>query len=643
MKFRLAIFILIAMILSACNFTLAEDVTPPPGYVSPTPMPTLGPLYPASAPDLQAGAAIFTEKCAACHGAQGLGDGPQGLQLGVTIPAYGLADVARQASPVEYFTTVTRGNMERYMPPFNSLNDQQRWEVVGYILSLHITPDQIAKGQQLFETNCANCSTDFFRSQEKMAKVSEVELARMIREGSDGIPAFGKNLSDDDLWAVTAYLRTLSFGSASLAQPTTAPVTQTPVAAEAGTPSVASTPNGTEQASTAGEATQVVAQPGVGMVTGKIENQTGAALPTDLAITLHGYEHSTTPNSGTTTSSNGSATEVITKTGTVNADGTYAFNDVELKEGRIFIVEAAYSGVTLQSDYGIVDKGQTSLSMPTLTLYPITEDTSSLVIDQIHLFFQPTSTDSTKYDVLALYNFRNAGKSMVAVKMGPDQQEIPFLKFPQGSKPNGYEATNDSAPLISLSSGFAMKPTETPYGIVAYSTITRDTVTKFSQEFVLPVTAMRIFVPEGVVLKGNNLTAETTQNIQGTNYQSFVTGNIAAGSTLTLELSGTPKTTAAATTDTTTTKNNSLLIGAGILGALLLVAGGVLYWRDRQQPSDVEDESESEEEDEAEFASSEEVLDAILALDDLHRSKKISDEAYQKRRAELKDTLKGLM
>ena len=538
MKLRLLILIALTTILSACNFTLAEDVTPPPDYVSPTPMPTLGPLFPASAPDVQAGAAIFAEKCAACHGAQGLGDGPQGLQLGVTIPAYGLADVARQASPVNYFTTVTRGRMDRYMPPFNSLDDQQRWDVVGYILSLHITPDQTARGKQLFEANCANCSTDFFTNQEKMAKVSEVELARMIRDGSDGIPAFGKNLSDDDLWAITAYLRTLSFGSASLAQPTTAPVTQTPVAAEAGTPSVAGTPNGTEQASTTSEATT-----GVGVVTGKVENQTGAYLPADLAVTLHGYEHSTTASSGTSTS-NGSATEVITKNGSVNADGTYTFTDVELKEGRIFIVEAAYSGVTLQSDYGIVDKGQTSLNMPTLTLYPITEDTSSLIIDQIHLFFQPTSTDNKTYDVLALYNFRNAGKSMVAVKMGPDQQEIPFLKFPAGSKPNGYEATQNSAPLISLSSGFAMKPTETPYGIVAYSTITRDTVTKFSQEFVLPVTAMRIFVPEGVVLKGNNLTAETTQNIQGTNYASYVTGNIAAGSTLTLELSGTPKSAA---------------------------------------------------------------------------------------------------
>ncbi len=41
--------------------------------------------------------------------------------------------------------------------------------------------------------------------------------------------------------------------------------------------------------------------------------------------------------------------------------------------------------------------------------------------------------------------------------------------------------------------------------------------------------------------------------------------------------------------------------------------------------------------------SSEAVIDAIIALDDLHRAKKISDEAYQKRRAELKEILKGMM
>ena len=49
-----------------------------------------------------------------------------------------------------------------------------------------------------------------------------------------------------------------------------------------------------------------------------------------------------------------------------------------------------------------------------------------------------------------------------------------------------------------------------------------------------------------------------------------------------------------------------------------------------------------EEEEADEFETAEEVMDAIIALDDLHRAKKIPDEAYQARREELKERLKEL-
>jgi len=37
------------------------------------------------------------------------------------------------------------------------------------------------------------------------------------------------------------------------------------------------------------------------------------------------------------------------------------------------------------------------------------------------------------------------------------------------------------------------------------------------------------------------------------------------------------------------------------------------------------------------------IMDAIIALDDLHRAGKIADEAYETRRAELKARLKELL
>ena len=54
------------------------------------------------------------------------------------------------------------------------------------------------------------------------------------------------------------------------------------------------------------------------------------------------------------------------------------------------------------------------------------------------------------------------------------------------------------------------------------------------------------------------------------------------------------------------------------------------------------DEDSFEEADEDEFETSEEVMDAIIALDDLYRAKKIPEEAYHKRREELKERLKEL-
>jgi mono/diheme cytochrome c family protein len=627
MKLRYALlFVLLTITLTACNLTLAEDVTPPPDYIPPTPMPTLGPLYPAQAPNVENGAAIYAEKCSPCHGQTGLGDGPQGIQLGVTVRAYGLPEIARPASPAQYYTSVTRGNIERFMPPFASLDDQQRWDVVAYVLTLHTTPEQIAKGKQLFEANCANCSTDFFKDQEKMSALSEVEIARLIREGNDVVPAFGANLSDDDLWAVAAYLRTLSFGSAVLAQPTTAPVSDTPVAAEG-------TPVGTEQATAGSEATPVV-QAGLGTISGSIVNKTGAGLPSDLAISLHGFDHSTAdPTAG--------PQEVFTQPGTVNADGTYTFQNIEMPENRIFLVEAAYSGITLQSEYGVVETGKTTVSIPTITLYELSQDASTLVIDELHMFVQ-TDGDAA-YQVLALYNFRNAGEKLIAVDMA-DKQEIPFLKFLTGAQPLGYEAVQDSAPFISTDKGFAMAPNEKTYGILAFSSVAREKETSVTQEFVLPAASVRIFVPDGMELKGDNITADSTQSISDTVYQSYVASNIKAGDKLTFVLTGTPKVTDTAGTNTaTTSKNNTLLIGAGGLGIALILAGAWLYWRDRQRLQEIDKEDAEEEDGEAEFESSEDVMDAIIALDDLHRAKKIADEAYQKRRAELKEILKGMM
>jgi mannitol-1-phosphate/altronate dehydrogenase len=128
-------------------------------------------------------------------------------------------------------------------------------------------------------------------------------------------------------------------------------------------------------------------------------------------------------------------------------------------------------------------------------------------------------------------------------------------------------------------------------------------------------------------------------------YQSYVANDLKAGDALTFTVSGTPKAAEATDTDATASSNNTLLIAAGGLGIGLILVGAWMYYRDRKrtQEDEEEDDDDDENDEEAEFGSSEEVMDAILALDDLHRAKKIAEDAYQKRRAELKEILKGMM
>ena len=634
-----------ALLLSACNFTLAEDVTPPPNYVSPTPAPTMGPLYPAQAPSTENGAAIFVEKCAPCHGATGLGDGPQGIQLGVTVPAFGLPEIARPASPAQWYTTVTQGNMERFMPPFASLSDQERWDVVAYAMTLHTNKEEIAKGQELFDANCANCSTDFFKDQSKMSGLSEVELARIIKQGNDDIKAFGSNLSEDDVWAVAAYLRTLPFDTAPIVSapagtstPQAAGVTNTPLPVNAGTPSTEATPvgtalstvEGTQQAPATSEAT-AVAKAGFGTVSGSVENNTGTDLPADLKVTLHGYDHGTDPSKG--------PQEVFTQDGTLNADGSFVFENVEMPLNRIFTVEINYEGTALQSDYAIVKTGDTSVSVPPIKLYKKTTDTSQLVVDDSRIFFE-YGTDNT-IQVFNVYSFRNSGDQTVVVTLS-ENGEIPFFKAPAGSSNVGYEQMQDSEKFMQTQNGFAIPPSEKPYGLIAFASVPKLKDFEFSQEFALPVGIMTVFVPEGVTAKDTKLSDMGIQTIQGSNFQIYELSGVKAGEKVTLSIAGTPKESTGASSASTTetvSSNRNLLIGAGALGIALILAGGWLYLRDRDRA----EETDGAEDTEDEFDSGEDVIDAIIALDDLHRAGKISDEAYQKRRAELKDILKEKM
>lgn len=642
MKLRHVMLVLtIAVLLAACNFTLAEDVTPPPNYVPPTPAPTLGPVFPQNTPDIENGAAIYVEKCEACHGTTGMGDGPQGLQLPVSVAALGLPDFAQNAVPSAWYLMVTQGNLERFMPPFASLNDQERWDVVSYALTIHTKPEQITQGQSLFETNCADCAK-IFSNPEMMSGLSENDLIQIMKTGQGDIAAFGKNFTDEEAAAVAAYMRSLTFASSSA--PVAVAATEAPVSTEVvETPSAETTPvdgtqaavtpeAGTQVAGTAVDGTQVAAgtevavtveatlAEGMGSVSGSIDNQTGEPLPSDMKVTLRAMQHGADPNTG--------PSEIATFEGPVNIDGTFSFKNIEVPESRIFIADVEVNGSVYQSGFTIVKAGETDLVIPPIVIFAGTTDFSTLQITSMQIYFDFAVEGSAQ--MFAVYTIANITDKTITVKMA-SAQDIPFIAFPEGAEALGFEATQDTAAFVQTADGFAMPPSTTPYGLIAFASIVKSDEISISQAALLPIDGVTIYLPEGMEAQGATLTDEGVQQQNNTNYQVYSASGLKKDESIKFTVTGDPKNVAV---NPSVMQNKNLLIGVGALGLVLILAGVWLFLRGPKKVEEVVDQEENE------FEDPESLMDAIIALDDLHRAGKLSDEAYQKRREELKSVLK---
>jgi len=109
------------------------------------------------------------------------------------------------------------------MPPFASLSDQDRWDVVFYALSLSAPAGLLEAGKQIYQEGCANChgeqgkdSRTDFSDPAVWAERSLQAVENAIANGSPPeMPAFSGSLQPDEIRAAAAYLRSFSQAPAS--------------------------------------------------------------------------------------------------------------------------------------------------------------------------------------------------------------------------------------------------------------------------------------------------------------------------------------------------------------------------------------------------------------------------------------------
>jgi high-affinity iron transporter len=142
-------------------------------------------VAPRRAPDLEAGARVYSAQCASCHGTRGRGDGPaaQGLD---PAPA-DFHDHARMAQRSLYglYNTITLGVAGTGMSAYRQLSEEERWALAFYVGTLGADPQWVARGGAAWQQGKGKAEIGGLRA---LATLTDDEVAK--KYGADAAAAF---------------------------------------------------------------------------------------------------------------------------------------------------------------------------------------------------------------------------------------------------------------------------------------------------------------------------------------------------------------------------------------------------------------------------------------------------------------------
>ncbi len=619
--------LVITLGISACSLSLAQDVTPPPGYRPPVyeePVLLVG-AFPEQEPDLENGAAIYQEKCLPCHGATGLGDGPESSGLPVEVAPIGTASIADLSSPLEWYTIVLQGNIDRFMPPFsNSLSGEDVWDVVSYVYSFSADQELAAEGAALYLETCAEChgaegtgpvapGAFDFRDDEQMVLFSLDDYVQKIATGN-GNPdhVFANVLDADQQKAIAAYLRSLVLPLG---------VQPVEVAAEEPAPSpteesVVDQPDDAEESPTepAAEDTQETPDHNFIQVTGVVENGSGGNLPESLDVTLEVYQ---------------SFELLYTDTVTAEGDGSFVFEDVILDPELIYIAVVELDGTFYPSTFhmGNEIEGE-SIDLP-ITIYDKTSDPSTLSVSRLHVFFQ---FGEETVQVIHQVSVSNLGDLLVA----PVRDTEPVLNFslPEDATNLIFETGTLGNPYVKTAAGFGdpspVLPGNSTYDVLFAYEMPFDGKVNWVLPIDLP-TDVGVFFVQGdeMQVESETLMPSGTEALDQEVYQVFVANTLSSGQEIDMTISS------------GFGGLGSLKLDGGlvtiILGVVGLALAGFGAWRFFRP----EDDFEEEEFDHDVYV--DELMDEIVDLDEAFVAGEIDEAPYRKRRESIKEELKRLL
>jgi len=326
----------------------------------------------------------------------------------------------------------------------------------------------------------------------------------------------------------------------------------------------------------------------------------------------------------------------------VPADGMVEFSDIPLPEGRVYFASIHYGGAVYRSQIVMVEGDTADLEMQ-VEIFKTTTDQTGLVIDRLHVLMEFNQPDQV--DIVEIFIMSNFGEATIVPESpGAISVEFPLpsgavgIGFEDGALGQRYQKTDDGfGDTVSIPPGSSIYPVS-----VYYSLPYENEKIDFVQRLNYPVGAVVVMLPAGeLLLQGIGLEDHGVQSIPSGEVQVFSASSIAANETLKFNVSGNLAAEIPALDDpdlpapspVEANLDDVIIYGAGGLGIILVISGMLLLVRRRHQGDPVRGED-------SQAGSLEDIMDSIIALDDLFANGEISEKDYQKKRKELKDELK---
>ena len=557
---------------------------------------------PQSPPIAGVGAPLFQENCAACHGPEGKGDGPSAADLPFPPLAFADPEVMWEKSPALLFHVTKFGRLEKFMPPWqNQLSDEQIWQTLAFVWSLHTDPDEIAQGEALYAASCASChgpsgAGDGPEAQGSLPDFSDLSYT-IKRSQADWLagwqaahPDVGGDWSPEQQRSVLEYIRTFSY----------TPPWESPY------------------------------RPGPGVIQGVVRQGTpGEALPLDAEVTLQAFID---------------FQPIATFTTTLDAEGQFVFADLMVDPNVVYMATTPFDGVTYPSQVVSLTPEEPQASVE-ITVYATTDDPSPVILNRVHwiLDIQPGAVVVGQNLVFGNQGDRTyVGQTVegvdvpvtVAFQVPEGAQQI---SLQNGSLGGRFQQVGnliyDTAPVI---------PGEgTRQIILRYFIPYTGEQLELNQGFLYPIQQINLLAPDltGLSVEVDSLQFQGVQDIQGQPFRFWQAEDLPPGAVV-LRLGGLPQPgevpqpaqgnpQAAPSSVPQLDPRTPWILGGFV--ALILVGVLLLAWR--QGNGQIADSAEALREEQ------EKLVAAIARLDDLHALGELDDDRWQEQRSQLKSRL----